>query len=218
VHADFNASLKGKKQVSFADVIILGGAAAIEKAAKDAGLDVTVPFAPGRTDASQEQTDVDSFSYLEPKFDGFRNYHAGEGADERARSPSQLLIEKADLLDLTVPEMTVLVGGMRALDANAGGSEAGVLTTRPGALSNDFFVNLLDMGTTWSKTGDNAYEGADRESGETKWTATEVDLVFGSNSELRAIAELYAYDQQKFVDDFVSAWTKVMRADRFDLE
>jgi catalase-peroxidase len=218
VQSEFNASLNGKKQVSLADVIVLAGAAAIEKAAEDAGLDVTVPFAPGRTDASQEQTDVDSFSYLEPKFDGFRNYYAGEDADERGRSPSQLLIEKADLLDLTVPEMTVLVGGMRALDANAGGSKAGVLTKRPGVLSNDFFVNLLDMDTKWTKTGENAYEGVDRESGDPKWTATEVDLVFGSNSELRAVAELYASDQQKFANDFVSAWTKVMQADRFDLE
>ncbi len=218
VQAEFNASMTGNKQVSLADVIVLGGAAAIEKAAADAGLDVTVPLAPGRTDASQDQTDVDSFSYLEPKFDGFRNYYAGEGADERGRSPSQLLIEKADLLDLTVPEMTVLLGGMRALDANAGGSKAGVFTKRPGTLSNDFFVNLLDMGTKWNKTGENAYEGVDRESGDSKWTATEVDLVFGSNSELRAVAELYAYDQQKFASDFVSAWTKVMQADRFDLQ
>ncbi|MBT8453207.1 MAG: catalase-peroxidase, partial [Deltaproteobacteria bacterium] len=218
VHAEFNASLKGNKKVSLADVIVLGGAAAIEKAAADAGLKVSVPFAPGRTDASQEQTDVDSFSYLEPKFDGFRNYHAGTDADERGRAPSQLLVEKADLLGLTVPEMTVLAGGMRALDANAGGSKAGVFTKRPGALSNDFFVNLLDMNTKWSKTGDNAYEGVDRESGAQKWTATEVDLVFGSNSELRAVAELYAYDQQKFAKDFVSAWTKVMQADRFDLD
>jgi catalase-peroxidase len=218
VRTDFNASLKNGKEVSLADVIVLGGAAAIEKAAGDAGLDVTVPFAPGRTDASQEQTDVDSFSYLEPKFDGFRNYYAGEDADERGRSPSQLLIEKADLMGLTVPEMTVLVGGMRALDANTGGARAGVFTKRPGALSNDFFVNLLDMDTKWSKTGDNAYEGVDRKSGDPKWTATEVDLVFGSNSELRAVAEVYAYDQEKFADDFVSAWTKVMQADRFDLE
>ncbi len=217
VQTEFNASLKGQKQVSLADVIVLGGAAAIEKAAADAGLDVTVPFAPGRTDASQEQTDVDSFSYLEPNFDGFRNYYAGEGADERGRSPSQLVIEKADLLDLTVPEMTVLVGGMRALDANAGGSKAGVFTERPGTLSNDFFVNLLDMDTKWNKTGENAYEGVDRESGDPKWTATEVDLVFGSNSELRAVAELYAYDPQKFASDFVAAWTKVMQADRFEL-
>ena len=218
VRAEFNESIKGNKKVSLADVIVLGGAAAIEKAAADAGLEVSVPFAPGRTDASQEQTDVDSFSYLEPKFDGFRNYHAGTDADERGRSPSQLLVEKADLLGLTVPEMTVLAGGMRALDANAGGSKAGVLTKRPGALSNDFFVNLLDMSTKWSKTGDNAYAGVDRESGAQKWSATEVDLVFGSNSELRAVAELYAYDQEKFANDFVSAWTKVMQADRFDLD
>ena len=218
VRVESNESLNGNKEVSLADVIVLGGAAAIEKAANDAGLDVTVPFAPGRTDASQEQTDVNSFSYLEPKFDGFRNYYAGKDADERERPPSQLLIEKADLLDLTVPEMTALVGGMRALDANAGGSKAGVFTQRPGALSNDFFVNLLDMGTKWSKTGENTYEGIDRNSGAPKWTATEVDLVFGSNSELRAVAEVYAYDQKKFVKDFVSAWTKVMQADRFDLE
>mgnify|MGYP001814956556 FL=1 len=217
VQSEFNTSLNGNKQVSLADVIVLGGAAAIEKAAEGAALEVAVPFAPGRTDASQEQTDVDSFSYLEPKFDGFRNYYAGEDADERGRPPSQLLVEKADRLGLTVPEMTVLVGGMRALDANTGGSKAGVFTKRPGTLSNDFFVNLLDMDTKWSKTGENAYEGVDRTSGDPKWTATEVDLVFGSNSELRAVAELYAYDQKKFASDFVSAWTKVMQADRFDL-
>ncbi len=218
VRAEFNELLNGNKRVSLADVVVLGGAAAIERAAADAGLDVTVPFSPGRNDASQDQTDVESFNYLEPKFDGFRNYYAGKDADERGRSPSQLLIEKADLLDLTVPEMTALVGGMRALDANAAGSKAGVFTEQPGALSNDFFVNLLDMDTKWSKTGDNAYEGVARESGAPKWTATEVDLVFGSNSELRAVAELYAYDQEKFANDFVSAWTKVMQADRFDRE
>ncbi|TNF29481.1 MAG: catalase/peroxidase HPI [Deltaproteobacteria bacterium] len=217
VRADFNASLEGGKAVSLADVIVLGGAAAIEKAARDAGVEVTVPFAPGRTDASQEQTDVTSFGYLEPRFDGFRNYHAGAGADERGRTPSQLLVEKADLLGLTVPEMTALVGGLRALGANAGGSEAGVFTDRPGTLSNDFFVNLLDMGTKWKKTGDNAFEGVDRKTGQTRWTATEVDLVFGSNAELRAIAEVYAYDHPKLVKDFVAAWTKVMQADRFDL-
>ena len=215
VQADFN---KGNKKVSFADVIVLAGAAAIEKAAKDGGQTVQVPFAPGRADATQAMTDEKSFSYLEPKFDGFRNYHAGKGADERGRTPAQLLIEKADLLNLTIPEMTALVGGLRALGANAGGSKAGVFTNRPGTLSNDFFVNLLDMSTQWSKTGDNAYIGKDRSGGKTKWTATEADLVFGSNAELRAVAEVYAYDQAKFTKDFVAAWTKVMRADRFDLK
>ena len=217
VQSNFNRSLRKGKKVSFADVIVLGGAAAIEKAAQAAGTQIDVSFVPGRTDASQEQTDIGSFAHLEPKFDGFRNYHAGPDADERGRKPSQLLIEKADLLDLTVPEMTALVGGLRALDANSGGSKAGVFTRRPGTLSNDFFVNLLDMNTKWSKAGDNSFVGQDRSSGERIWTATEVDLVFGSNAELRAVAEVYAAQPKKFAQDFVTAWTKVMRSDRFDM-
>jgi catalase-peroxidase len=202
--------------ISMADLIVLGGAAAIEKAGKDAGYDVTVPFTPGRGDATQEMTDVLSFNVLEPKADAFRNYYSGEAYG----SPTDMLVEKADLLTLTVPEMTVLVGGMRALGANAGGSPNGVFTGNPGQLSNDFFVNLLDMSTKWapSETED-TYEGRDRESGDLKWTATSVDLVFGSNSELRAIAEVYASEdgKQKFVDDFVKAWTKVMNNGRFDI-
>jgi len=216
VQKDFNKSLSDGKQVSLADVIVLGGAAAIEKAAKQAGFDVTVPFKPGRTDASQQQTDVASFAVLEPTADGFRNYY-GAG---NYRSPAEALVDKANLLTLTVPEMTVLVGGMRALDANAGGSSAGVFTDRPGTLSNDFFVNLLSMDTQWSKSAKNEgiYEGRDRASNKLKWTGTPVDLIFGSNSELRAVAEVYASDDAKemFVQDFVDAWTKVMTLDRFD--
>ncbi len=216
VQEEFNSTQTGGKKVSLADVIVLGGAAAIEKAAKDAGHSVTVPFTPGRTDASQEQTDVESFAVLEPAADGFRNYYA-KGA---GRSPADMLVDKADTLGLTVPEMTVLVGGLRALDANAGGADHGVLTDQPGTLTNDFFVNLLDMSTTWKpKSGEEyVFEGVDRTSGDPKWTATEVDLVFGSNAELRAVVEAYAYDgaEKKFVDDFVAAWTKVMNADRFD--
>ncbi len=215
VQAEFNSAQTGGKKVSLADVIVLGGAAAIEKAAKDAGQTISVPFKPGRMDASQEQTDAASFAVLEPKADGFRNY-LGNG---QTRSPSELLIDKADLLNLTVPEMTVLIGGMRALNANADGANYGVLTSRPGVLTNDFFVNLLDMSTKWRPKQGTKYvfEGRDRTSGAPKWTATEVDLVFGSNAELRAVAELYAYDgaQQKFVNDFVAAWTKVMSLDRF---
>jgi len=216
VQKDFNKSLSDGKKVSLADVIVLGGAAAIEKAAKQAGFDVTVPFKPGRTDASQQQTDVESFAVLEPTADGFRNYY-GAG---NYRSPAEALVDKANLLTLTVPEMTVLVGGMRALDANAGGSSAGVFTDRPGTLSNDFFVNLLSMDTQWSKSAKNEgiYEGRDRASNKLKWTGTPVDLIFGSNSELRAVAEVYASDDAKemFVQDFVDAWTKVMTLDRFD--
>ena len=216
IQNDFNRAQSGGKKVSLADVIVLGGAAAIEKAAKDAGHDVQVPFNPGRADASQAQTDVKSFAVLEPTADGFRNYF-GEG---NRRSPADMLVDRADLLTLTVPEMTVLVGGMRALNANAGQSGHGVLTDRPGTLSNDFFVNLLGMSTQWSKSSksEGVYEGRDRATGEVKWTATPVDLVFGSNSELRAVAEVYAYDgsQEKFVRDFVAAWTKVMNLDRFD--
>jgi catalase-peroxidase len=213
----FNRSQSGNKQVSLADLIVLGGAAAVEQAAKDAGHDVQVAFAPGRTDATQAQTDVRSFAVLEPTADGFRNYFG----DGNYRSPAEMLVDKANMLTLTVPEMTVLVGGMRALNANAGASEHGVFTDQPGALSNDFFVNLLGMSTQWSKSSkaDGIYEGRDRASGEVKWTATPVDLVFGSHSELRAVAEVYAANdgEEKFVHDFVDAWTKVMQLDRFDL-
>ncbi len=215
IQKDFNKAQSGGKKVSLADVIVLGGAAAIEQAAKAAGHDVVVPFAPGRTDASQAQTDVQSFAVLKPMADGFRNYF-GEG---NARSPAEMLVEKADLLTLTAPEMTVLVGGMRALGANAKSASYGVFTDQPGTLSNDFFVNLLDMSTKWTKSSEAAgvYEGHDRVTGELKWKATPVDLVFGSHAELRAIAEVYAENggQEKFVADFVDAWTKVMTLDRF---
>ena len=217
VRADFNASSSGGAQVSLADVIVLGGCAAVERAAKDAGHDITVPFAPGRTDASQEQTDAESFAVLEPTADGFRNHlHAGEKL-----APETLLLDRANLLTLTAPEMTVLVGGMRALGANSGRAAHGVLTDRPGTLTNDFFVNLLDMGTEWkaSESAEHVFEGRDRTTGDVKWTGTAVDLVFGSNSQLRAIAESYAADdaKEKFVRDFVAAWDKVMNLDRFDL-
>ncbi|RUO65122.1 catalase-peroxidase [Pseudidiomarina planktonica] len=218
VQQEFNDGQRGDKRVSLADVIVLAGAAAIEKAAKDAGHSVTVPFEPGRMDASAEHTDVESFAVLEPKADGFRNFF---DADANTRSPAEMLVDKANLLTLTVPEMTVLVGGLRALDANVGGADHGVFTDKPGTLSNDYFVNLLDMGTKWSKAdnADGIYEGRDRNSGELQWTATPVDLVFGSNSELRAVAEVYAVNgvEEKFVNDFVSVWTKVMQLDRFDL-
>ncbi|WP_374765140.1 catalase/peroxidase HPI [Yunchengibacter salinarum] len=217
VRADFNDDLGGGKQVSLADVIVIGGAAAVEKAAAEAGHDITVPVAPGRTDASAEHTDADAFAPLEPKADAFRNYMA-DGLDA---APAHMMIDRADQLALTVPEMTVLVGGMRALDANTGGADHGVFTDRPGVLSNDFFVNLLDMNTKWAPSGDDdgVFEGRDRQSGDLKWTATEADLVFGSNSELRAVAEVYAFadGEDKFVQDFVDAWVKVMRLDRFDL-
>jgi catalase-peroxidase len=217
IQKDFNNAQSGGKKVSLADLIVLGGAAAIEQAAKAAGQDVVVPFAPGRTDASQAQTDAQSFAVLQPMADGFRNYY-GKG---NHRSPAQMLVEKADLLTLTAPEMTVLVGGMRALGANAGSAAYGVFTDRPGTLSNDFFMNLLSMSTKWTKSSEVAgiYEGHDRVTGELKWKATPVDLVFGSHAELRAIAEVYAENggQEKFVADFVDAWTKVMRLDRFDL-
>tara|TARA_R100000005_G_scaffold96344_1_gene82568 strand:+ start:14256 stop:16454 length:2199 start_codon:yes stop_codon:yes gene_type:complete len=218
VQSEFNAAQRrGKKQVSLADLIVLGGAAAIEQAAKEAGVKIEVPFVPGRTDATAEMTDADSFAPLEPKADGFRNYYSAAAY----RSPADQLVDRANLLTLTVPEMSVLVGGMRALDANTGGADHGVFTSRPGTLSNDFFVNLLDMGTVWSKSESTAgiYEGRDRATGELKWTATPVDLVFGSNSELRAIAEVYAANdaKEKFVRDFVAAWTKVMTLDRFDI-
>ncbi len=217
IQQDFNRSQSGGKKVSLADLIVLGGCAAVEQAAKNAGHDITVPFAPGRTDASQEQTDVESFAVLEPTADGFRNYlRAGEKL-----SPETLLLDRANLLTLTAPEMTVLIGGMRALNANFGQSQHGVFTDRPETLTNDFFVNLLDMSTEWkaSASAENVYEGRDRATGEVKWTATAVDLVFGSNSQLRAIAEVYACDdaKEKFVRDFVAAWDKVMNLDRFDL-
>ena len=215
IQRDFNAKATGGKQVSLADVIVLAGNAGVEAAAKAAGHTIEVPFTPGRTDATQAQTDVESFAVLEPQADGFRNYRK---AAYRV-SPEEMLVDKAQLLTLSAPEMTVLVGGLRVLGANHGGSKAGVFTTRPGQLSNDFFVNLVDMSIAWRPTGDNAYEGRDRKTGDVKWTATRVDLAFGSNSQLRAIAEVYAQNdgQAKFVRDFVAAWTKVMELDRFDL-
>ncbi|MCH4295461.1 catalase/peroxidase HPI [Shewanella sp. 3B26] len=216
IQNDFNKKAKGGKKVSLADVIVLGGSAAVEKAAADAGVKVNVGFRPGRMDASQAQTDVNSFAVLEPKADGFRNYFS----DESAASPAEALVEKANFLTLSVPEMTVLVGGLRVLDANSAGSKHGVFTQAPGKLSNDFFVNLLDMSTRWEKGAEpGLYQGFDRKSGKLKWTATPVDLVFGSHSELRAVAEVYAADDGKarFVQDFAKAWTKVMELDRFDL-
>lgn len=217
VQTEFNNSQSNSKNVSLADVIVLGGCAAVEKAAKTAGHNVHVPFSPGRTDASTEQTDMDSFAVLEPTADGFRNY-LGAG---HQRSAEELLVDRAHMLTLTAPEMTVLIGGMRVLDANVGHSELGVFTKRPEALTNDFFVNLLEMNTQWqaSSTSEHVFEGRDHRTGDLKWTGTAVDLVFGSNSQLRAIAEVYACDdsQQAFVRDFVSAWDKVMNLDRFDL-
>jgi len=215
IQQDFNNA--GGARVSLADLIVLGGCAAVEQAAKNAGHSVTVPFSPGRTDASQEQTDVDSFAVLEPKGDGFRNYiRAGDKLP-----PEQRLLERATLLTLTPPEMTVLIGGLRALGANHGGSKHGVFTDRTDSLTNDFFVNLLDMGIEWkpSASAENVYEGRDRRTGEVKRTATAVDLVFGSNSILRSLAEVYASADggDKFVNDFVAAWDKVMNLDRFDL-
>jgi catalase-peroxidase len=216
IQKDFNRAQPGGKKVSLADLIVLGGGAAVERAAKNAGYDVKVPFTPGRTDASQEQTDVASFAVLEPTADGFRNYFGSAAT----RSPAEMLVDRASMLTLTVPEMTVLVGGMRVLNANAGQTGYGVFTDRPGALTNDFFVNLLNMSYTWTKstTTEGIYEGHDRKTGVLKWTATPVDLVFGSNSELRAVAEVYASSdgQEKFVRDFAKAWTKVMTLDRFD--
>lgn len=214
IQDDFNKGTKNKSQVSLADLIVLGGAAAIEKAAKEAGYNVTVPFKAGRGDATQAMTDVNSFKLLELTSDGFRNYFNSELSYQ---SPVEMLVDKADQLDLSVPEMTVLVGGLRALNANYQGQPYGVLTNTPGKLNNDFFVNLLDMSTVWQKSStDGIYDGFDRQSGNKKWTATSVDLIFGSNSELRAVAEVYAFDtsKQKFVDDFVAAWTKVMNLDR----
>ncbi|MBZ0269989.1 catalase/peroxidase HPI [bacterium] len=215
IRQSFDASQKGGKKVSLADLIVLGGCAAVEKAAKAAGHDVKVPFTPGRTDASPEQTDVESFAVLEPVADGFRNYlraKNGVPAEER-------LVDRAQLLTLTAPEMAVLVGGLRVLDANVGQAEHGVFTDRPGTLTNDFFVNLLDMGTEWKASAEGVFEGRDRSTGKARWTGTRVDLVFGSNSQLRAIGEVYACDdaREKFVGDFVAAWDKVMNLDRFDL-
>ncbi len=217
IQSAFNSAQSGGKKVSLADLIVLGGCAGVEQAAKNAGHDVTVPFSPGRTDASQEQTDAASFAVLEPKADGFRNYQKAK----YAVSAEEMLVDKAQLLTLTAPEMTVLIGGMRVLGANFGGSTHGVFTKRPEALTNDFFVNLLDMGTTWkaaSKDGD-VFEGRDRKTGELKWTGTRVDLIFGSNSQLRALAEVYGCkdSQEKFLHDFVAVWNKVMNLDRFDL-
>ncbi|MGB1140043.1 MAG: catalase/peroxidase HPI [Halioglobus sp.] len=215
VQSDFNNS---RREVSLADLIVLGGAAAIEKAAKDGGVEVSVPFASNRGDATQAQTDVNSFGLLEPTADAFRNYF---DADRAYRSPTEMLVDRADQLNLTVPEMTVLVGGLRALGANSGDSSHGVLTNKPGTLSNDFFVNLLDMSTQWRKSAtEGLYEGVDRASGKVVYTATPVDLIFGSSSELRAVAETYAYANanERFINDFVAAWTKVMQLDRFDLK
>ena len=213
VRADFQ---KGGKKVSLADLIVLGGCAAVEQAAKNAGVSVTVPFSPGRMDATAEQTDVDGFAVLEPIADGFRNYLKGKYS-----VPAEaLLVDKAQLLTLTAPEMTALIGGLRVLGANVGQSKHGVLTNKEGTLSNDFFVNLLDMGTEWKKTSDdNVFEGRDRKTGELRWTGSRVDLALGSNSQLRALSEVYASAdaKEKFVQDFVAAWTKVMNLDRFDL-
>ncbi len=217
VQSEFNASAPDGMKVSLADLIVLGGCAAIEQAAKDAGTDTEVPFTPGRMDALQEQTDAASFAPLEPTADGFRNHYEGE----QFMAPEEALVDRAELLRLTPPEMTVLVGGLRVLGANAAGSQHGVFTKQPGTLTNDFFINLLDMSTQWQPTAsENAYEGRDRKTGEVRWTGTRVDLIFGSHSQLRAFAEVYACSdaQQKFVRDFVAAWNKVMNADRFDLK
>jgi catalase-peroxidase len=218
IQADFNKKASGGKKVSLADLTVLAGCAGVEQAANKAGVAVKVPFAPGRADASQAQTDVDAFGNLEPLADGFRNYLKG-----KFEVPAEaLLVDKAQLLTLTAPEMTVLVGGLRVLGANAGGSKHGVFTSKPEALTNDFFANLLDMGTEWKPTSEarELFEGRDRKTGRVKWTGTRVDLVFGSNSQLRALAEVYASAdaKEKFVKDFVAAWTKVMNLDRFDLK
>ncbi len=214
---DFNNAQSGNKMVSLADMIVLSGCAGIEKAAKNAGHNITVPFTPGRTDATQDQTDVESFAVLEPLFDGFRNYQK----KKYSVSAEEMLVDKAQLMRLTAPEMTVLVGGMRVLDTNYGQTKHGVFTDRPGTLTNDFFVNLLDLGVTWKATSDDqdAFEGRDRKTGAVKWTGTRVDLIFGSNTELRAIAEVYGCEDgsERFVKDFVAAWDKVMNLDRFDL-
>jgi catalase-peroxidase len=218
IQKEFNSKQSGEKKVSLADLIVLGGCAGVEKAIKKSGRNMTVPFAPGRTDASQEQTDVASFAVLESVADGFRNYQK----KKYAIGAEHLLVDKAQLLTLTAPEMTVLIGGLRVLDANVDASKQGVFTNRPGVLTNDFFVNLLDMGTIWKETSKDkdVFEGRDRATGKLKWTGTRVDLVFGSNSQLRALAEVYASNdgQEKFQDDFVAAWNKVMNLDRFDLD
>ena len=217
IQADFNSAQSGGKKVSLADIIVLGGCAAVEAAAKKAGQEIQVSFSPGRTDASQDQTDVESFAVLEPAADAFRNYIKQEHAD----SAEKLLLDRAHMLNLTPPEMTVLMGGMRVLNANVGQSELGVFTKQPETLTNDFFVNLLEVNTKWAKSPrcEYFYEGRDYGTNELKWTAAAVDLVFGSNSELRAIAEVYACDDSKesFVRDFSAAWSKVMNLDRFDL-
>jgi len=216
IQAEFNSSQTDGKKVSLADLIVLGGCAGVEQAGHDGGYDVKVPFSPGRTDASAEMTDADAFAVLEPKADGFRNYFR----DGDKRRPEEVLVDRSSLLSLTAPEMTVLVGGLRVLGANFGHSAHGVFTSRPETLTNDFFVNLLDMGTEWNvSTAEHVYEGRDRNTGEVKWTGTAVDLVFGSNSQLRAIAEVYGSEDAlpKFVKDFVAAWNKVMNLDRFDL-
>ncbi len=215
IQTAFNKKAKGGKKVSLADLIVLAGCAGVEQAAKKAGVAVKAPFTPGRMDASQAQTDVESFAVLEPVADGFRNYMKGKFPV----AAEQLLVDKAQLLTLTAPEMTVLVGGLRVLGANVGGSKHGVFTKKPEALTNDFFVNLLDMGTEWTPARD-VYEGRDRKTGKPRWTGTRVDLVFGSNSQLRALAEVYACadSKEKFVKDFVAAWTKVMNLDRFDMK
>jgi catalase-peroxidase len=217
IQKEFNASQSGGKKVSLADLIVLGGGAAVEQAARNAGHDMQVPFTLGRTDASQEQTDVDSFAPLEPTADGFRNYLR----DKQRLSAEELLVDRAQLLTLTAPEMTVLVGALRVLNTNFGKSQHGAFTKRPETLTNDFFVNLLDMGTEWKAVSDakDVFEGRDRKTGDVKWTATRVDLIFGSHSQLRALAEVYAQEdaKQKFVRDFVAAWNKVMNADRFGL-
>ena len=217
IQKTFNDAQSGGKKVSLADLIVLGGCAGVEQAAKKANHDVTVPFTPGRMDASQEQTDVASFIVLEPKADGFRNYQK----TKYAVRAEEILVDRAQLLTLTAPEMTVLVGGMRVLNANFGQTQYGVFTKRPETLTNDFFVNLLDMGTTWKATSEDEdiFEGRDRTTGELKWTGTRIDLIFGSNSQLRALSEVYGCEdsQEKFVHDFVAVWDKVMNLDRFDL-
>jgi catalase-peroxidase len=217
IQSEFNGAQSGGKNVSLADLVVLAGGAGVEQAAKSAGHTATVPFLPGRTDASQEQADVESFAVLEPIADGFRDYLKGK----YSVSAEALLVDKAQLLTLTAPEMTVLVGGMRVLDTNVGQTQHGVFTKRPGALTNDFFINLLDMSTEWKPVSDvnDIFEGRDRKTGERKWIGTRVDLIFGSHSQLRALAEVYgsADSQGKFVQDFVAAWTKVMNLDRFDL-
>ena len=217
IQSDFNKKQSGNKKVSLADLIVLAGCAGVEMAAKNAGYNATVPFTPGRMDALQEQTDVDSFAVLEPKADGFRNYQK----THYAISAEEMLVDRAQLLTLTAPEMTVLVGGMRVLNTNFGGTQYGIFTKRPESLTNDFFVNLLDMNTTWNATNaeKTLFEGHDRETGKLKWTATRVDLIFGSNSQLRALAEVYACEDshEKFVNDFIAAWNKIMNLDRFDL-